>query len=456
MKTLFISKEGDSSALWWKMQNEGSQVWAWIKEPWARRVMQGIVPTVSTLEEGLSKRPDTIVFDGNGMGEIAEKLRKDGFKVFGGSKLADKLEYDRSYGGKVAQQYGILVPRTQRFEDIKSAIDFVKKTNKAYAIKIDGGETAEVSSYVAKDAEDMVSYLEYSQEVGNIPPKASFIIQEKIEGAEVSTEVIFSDGNPCWPASSTFEIKKFLAGELGVRTGAEVSFVVHYQGDKSKIVDETIRRIFPLMKHSRWTGCLDINTIVNEQGCWFLEWTPRIGYSAIFAYANILGISLSEFFYKASRQAFTIPFRSLWGSSLKLSCPPYPVSIEDHKIAEEVYGKSEGLRINGKKSTDFWPIDVMKKEKEMVVSGVTCIVGECVGRGNTLLEAWRSCQAVFKGVEVANKGGRYVDGAEDAWKRILKLRKFGYMDVPNPSGFLGKETATSLPLIEKASSPVKL
>lgn len=386
MKTLFISKEGDSSALWWKMQQDGEKVSAYIKEPWARKVMSGIVPHVESLSEGLSEKPDTIVFDGNGMGDVAEKLRKDGYKVFGGSSLADKLEYDRSYGGKVAQQYGILVPPTQRFEDIKSAIDFVKKGKKAYAVKIDGGETAEVSSYVAKDAEDMVDYLGYSEEVGNIPPKASFIIQEKIEGAEVSTEVIFSEGNPCWPASCTFEDKKWLAGGLGVRTGAETSFVVHLQGNKSKIVDETVGHVFPLMKHSRWTGCLDLNGIANEKGIFFLEWTPRIGYSAIFAYANILGISLSEFFYKASRQAFTIPFRSLWGSSLKLSCPPYPTTIEDLKMAKEIYGKSEGLRINGKKSQDFWPIDVMKKEKEPVVAGVTCIVGECVGRGNTL---WR-------------------------------------------------------------------
>lgn len=39
---------------------------------------------------------------------------------------------------------------------------------------------------------------------------------------------------------------------------------------------------------------------------------------------------------------------------------------------------------------------------------------------------------------MANKGGRYVDGAEDAWKRILKLRQFGYTDVPSPSGGGGK------------------
>ena len=117
-----------------------------------------------------------------------------------------------------------------------------------------------------------------------------------------------------------------------------------------------------------------------------------------------------------------------------MSIPPYPVAIEDEKAAKEVYGQQEGVRINGEYGPDFIPIDVMKgKNTEFQCAGSTCIIGECLGRGNAVIDAWRASQRVFKSVEVPNAQGRYTDGMSDPWERAVKLRKWGY-DIPNPSG----------------------
>ena len=215
-------------------------------------------------------------------------------------------------GSKVAKQYGLSVPGTTEFKDIGSALAFIKKEPKAYAIKIDNNKS-EASSFVAKDAEEMVDYLNHSKEEGLIGSGDTFVIQEVVKGAEISTEVWFSDGNPIWPANSTFETKKFLAGELGPRTGCETSLVFHYEGDRSKVVDKSIRKILPLMKYAKYTGPVDVNCIVSEKDHepYFLEWTPRLGYSAIYAFMSMLGMPISEFFYKvATGQKFTIPFRA--------------------------------------------------------------------------------------------------------------------------------------------------
>jgi phosphoribosylamine--glycine ligase len=442
MKILIHSKSGDSAGLAWIMQREGSDVSIFIKEPWAREVMSGLVPHVESIEEGLKEKPDVILFDLNGDGQVAEKLRKDGWKVVGGSTLADKLEMDRAWAGKVASQYGIRTPSTTEFKDIDAAIAFVKKAKRPFAIKIDNNQS-ESSSYVGKDYEDMLGYMEQAKEEGNIKHGNNFILQDIIRGAEVSTELWFSSGQPIYPANSTWETKKFLAGELGVRTGCEVSLVTHYPGNQSKLVDATIKKLFPLLKYSRWTGPIDVNCIVSEenQEPFFLEFTPRLGYSAIYALVAILGMPVSEFFYKVSHVIFSIPFKNTWGSSLKLHVPPYPAEIEDKKAATETYGKTRGTRINGKYSDDFIPIDVQKgKRTEFEIAGTTCIVGECLGRGKTLFEAWRGSQKVFKSVEVPNNGGRYTDGANDGWERILKLRRWGYSDIPNPSA--GERTIT--------------
>lgn len=439
MKILIHDRSADFVGVAYQMKKEGCSVDVFIADPGYRNAMDGILNKVDSIEKGLRNNPDLVIFSLNEDSELADKIRADGYKVIGSSRIAKKLEMDRAYGVKVCQQYGIKTPKTQEFSSVEDAITYSKKEKKGMAIKINSN-LSEASSYVSKDSDEMVDYLTYGKESGEIPPNATFIIQEKINGAEISTEMWYSNGVPCIGANSTFEVKKFLAGELGQRTGAETSLVFHYENNESKIVDKTLKRISPLLKYSKWNGPIDVNCIVSEEDHepYFLEFSPRIGYSAIMAYLAIIGMPISEYFYRISREPFKIPFKNLWGSALKLSIPPYPTNIENKEAAKETYGKTEGIRINGKYGPDFWPIDVMKPKKqqstELVAAGTSCILGECIGRGNSMLEAWRGSQKVFKSVEAPNQQGRFTDGAEDAWKRALKLRQFGFTDVPNPSG----------------------
>lgn len=434
MRILFYNLTEEGGSIAYQMKQEGASVDLYIKDKSCRTQMDGLIPKVESLEEGLRNKPDFIVFDYKGDGETADSLRKDGWKVIGSSVLADKLENDRSYGGKVAKQYGLFVPGTTEFKNIESALAFVKKTKEPYALKVDNQNGA--SSYVAKDFEDMVGYLEQLKEENRIKSGQTFILQEVIKGEEVSTELWLSNGIPIYPANSTWETKKFLAGELGVRTGCEVSVVTHYEGRRSQLATATVEKLLPLLKYSKWTGPIDVNAIVSEKDhkAYFLEFTPRIGHSAICGFMAILGMPISEFFYKVSRETFTIPFKEKWGTSLKVHIPPYPVEIDDKKVMTDTYAKVQGTRINGNYGKDFLPVDVQKgKRIDLEIAGTCGIVGECLGRGNDLLTAWRGSQKVFKNVEVPNAGGRYVDGISDAYKRISTLRKWGYTDIPSPN-----------------------
>lgn len=435
MKILIYSASGDAGGLAYLMQREGAQVQIYIKDTFSRRVMEHIVPHVQSMEEGLKNRPDFILFDLNGDGKIGDDLRKDGYKVIGGYDLMDKLEMDRAYGVQVAKQYGLKVPKTVEFKNIDEAITYIKSNPKPLAIKVDNNKS-ESSSYVAKDQKDMLDYISYQKEEG-LMVGDTFVLQEVIKGAEVSTECWFSNGIPCFPCNSTWETKKLLAGELGVRTGCETSVVCHYEGYNSKLANKTILKILPLLKYAKYTGAIDVNAIVSEKDKepYFLEWTPRLGYSAIYAYSSILGIPLSEYFYKLSRGVLKIPFKNKWGTSLKLHIPPYPFSHEDDKVSRKAYEPTEGLRINGKIDKNFIPIDVRKgKKTEFEAAGTMGIIGECLGSGNSILEAWKGSKKVFDSVEVPNKGGRYLDGIDDAWKRIQKLKSMGYNDIPDVQG----------------------
>lgn len=435
MKILIHSSSGDIGGLAYMMKKEGASVDLFVKDSFARKVMDGLVPHVETMEEGLKKKPDFVLFDVNGDGKLADKIRKDGFKVIGGSSFADKLEFDRAYGAKVAKQYGIACPETTEFKNVEEAMAFVKKNNKAYAIKMDSNAGGEGASYVANDAADMIDYLQQQKESGKIDGN-TFIVQEKIDGSEVSTECWFSDGSPCFPSNSTWETKKLLAGELGVRTGCETSLVCHYEGDRAKLPDQTVLRLAPLLKYARYTGAFDVNAIVSEKDRkpYFLEFTPRFGYSAIYAYAAMLGMPVSQYLYQiVMRGTLKIPFKAKWSTALKVHIPPYPFTHDDDRVEREAYKPTESIRIKSK-STDFIPIDVKKgKKTEFETAGTMGIVGECLGRGDSIMSAWRASQKVFEDVKVPNKGGRLTDGIEDAWKRISKLRSWGFTDIPAPS-----------------------
>lgn len=436
-----ISKYGDGAGLAYRMKQEGQQVNLFIKERHAKRVMDGLLDKVSSVEEGLKNRPDFILMDMSGMGPLADDLRSKGHKVISGSSMMDKLELDRMHGIKTAKQFGIAVPETIEFSNADQAIEIVKKKPKAWAIKLDNNQGTS-SSYVSKDAKEMLDYLAHFKEEGN---NGKGILQEKIDGAELSTELWVSNGVPIWSsANSTVEDKKLMAGGLGPRTGCETSFVFAYPDGQSKILSQTVRPLLPLLKHSKWTGCIDVNCIFSpkDKKGYFLELTPRIGYSAIYGFMAILGMPISEFFYNVAQgKDFKVKYKAEWGASLKVSIPPYPLECEDEKIGEKLYGETEGIAINGKTSDDFVPIDCKKgKRTDFEAAGTSGIIGECIGRGDSMHSAWRKAQKVFCDLEIPNKQGRYTDGAENPFKRILQLRNMGFSEVPNPSLGTKKET----------------
>lgn len=434
MRILIVSKYGDGAGLAYQMKQEGQQVNLYIKEPHAKRVMDGLVNKVSSIEEGLKNKPDFVLMDMSGMGKLADDIRGKGFKVISGSPMMDKLELDRMHGIKTAKQFGLAVPETLEFSSADQAIEIVKKNPKAWAIKLDNNQGTS-SSYVSKDAKEMLDYLAHFKEDHG---HGAGILQEKIDGAELSTELWISNGVPVWSsANSTVEDKKFMAGGLGPRTGCETSFVFAYPDERSKILSQTVRPLLPLLKHSRWTGCIDVNCIFSpkDKKGYFLELTPRIGYSAIYGFMAMLGMPISEFFYNiAQGKDFKVRYKSKWGASLKASIPPYPLESDDDRVAEKLYGDTEGIAINGKVSDDFIPIDCEKgKRTALQTSGTSGIVGECLGRGDSLFESWRKAQIVFKALEIPNKQGRYTDGSEDPFKRILQLRNMGFTEIPTPS-----------------------
>jgi len=97
MKFVFISKHGDILPIAQRIEDEGNNVDLYIceDESWIN-------------DKHITEfSPDVIVIDSYGFGIYADRLRKQGFKVVGGSSLTDKLEDDRIYEERVLKAVGL-------------------------------------------------------------------------------------------------------------------------------------------------------------------------------------------------------------------------------------------------------------------------------------------------------------------------------------------------------------
>src|SRR5215213_7965090 len=95
-KFLFVSEIGCIGDLAYAVKNEGQQVRYCILDRHEKNVSDGFVDKVDKWEESVDWA-DVIIFDDIGFGAVAEKLRRDGKAVVGGTPLSDRLELDRDW-----------------------------------------------------------------------------------------------------------------------------------------------------------------------------------------------------------------------------------------------------------------------------------------------------------------------------------------------------------------------
>jgi len=335
MRFAICSYEGTGLSWWKRLQDEGHEVLVYIFKPLHARNGDGIIPKTNNYAQwvmwGKMKRPTVFFFDCSDNGDKADALRKSGELVVGGCKFFDRLEKERAWSEELHRSIGIKAPFSQSFPTISAAKAFASTQKKPFVFKsnkfLDSSAT-----YMAKDAEDMVRYLDYIQH--RYGDNISNLMQEKLDGFALSTARWWNGRSFVGPFEGTVEHKKFLNDDKGPATGCSFTTVWFYQDDMPSLARalhwDKLEDIF--RKYEAAPGLYDINSLLSERDGlpYFLESTPRLGYDS--EPTSQKGIAnLGQFLYNlATGQEVDDLFdRYAYFDSVRVTVSPYPFEAVD-------------------------------------------------------------------------------------------------------------------------------
>lgn len=374
MKFHLLSGSGEGCGLMKRIEEEGNDCTVSIDFAPYATVYDGI------LKKAKEPPDDAIVIvDTSGLGKEADALKKKGFKVFGGSVFADKLERERDFGLSYMQKHGIKTPDTKVFSTFSQGIDWLKdqKDKDRYVFKPNGEDIPCKLTYVGADNEDLISYLKFVVRYFSWKIE-DFVLQTFVEGPIISTEFWVGPEGLIYPANHTVEVKKFLNDDLGPSTGCQGNLVWIAEDDEVVSLMENLAE--DLVKEC-YVGPIDLNAILSQRGPKGLEWTPRFGLDAMPTFLHLidgeLGQLISDIMDGNTR---TMEVIDAIAGGVRVTIPPYPIEATTNikKILSEA--PNVGVPIRDLDETASYFYEVMEQDGELVHSsgtGAIAVVSDC-------------------------------------------------------------------------------
>lgn len=395
---LMMSLKGDGLGLALRLREMGHRVVANVRGNAEKANFDGLIEKVDKWQDYLTK--DTIViFDSSGGGRTADRLRAKGHYVFAGGVFNDQLELDRQLAFELMDQVGIKVPGFKVFYNWNDAKEYVKSSKKRMVFKPTGemSEDSAVGSYVSSDPEDMLTMFDYFAKISHIAPQ--FILQDFVEGIAVSTEGWFNGFEWMEPFNQTIEHKQIMVDDLGPSSGCAFN-IVWKLTQANRAVEEGIRLMAPILADYNYVGPLDLNAVVNDDGVWALEFTPRFGYDAFPSLLELVDTDLGEVIAKMARgeQPEEIPLKDGFASALRVSIPPHPSEEFRHQGGVPI----QGLTKQDRPHLYFFEVK-LDDENRLVSSYGGGAIAAITGLAPTITESFNSPYEIAKRLRIPEK-----------------------------------------------------
>jgi len=435
MRVIFMSNSGESLPIVWRLRREGVDAGIYIHSPQYRHNYDGILAKLTVKDLKKQRRKTDIVFFNvtptnertkqdvillktfglkstlpSVFGPVADKLRKD-HKVIGASAITEDLELDRHKGIDLAAKMGFAIPEHHEFKSLKDGAKFLKGRSDLWVFKPENNQDLDLT-YVEKFPGEILTKM-LDEWLHRISDKCEHVLQKKIEGAEVSSEVWIGEQGPKH-FNHTLESKRIRDADLGLAIGSQ-SNTVWIKNNRNGLLTDPLTKMANYLKSKGYLGPCDANCIVKGSVPYFLEWSPRFGYDALYCLLTLLKGSLSDFFLKD----FKADFHSGYACSQRISIPPYPYASPKlrHDFAKDV------SIMNSLDRTPFcWWQDIYSDAGKLKCAGADGILSVVTAKGEDLEQVWSRVYSAIDKLRVCSYLQYRVDAFKEHSKRLKELK----------------------------------
>lgn len=425
LKFLFVSLESLSGDLAWSVKKEGHEVKIYIKAKGDTDVYNGFLEKVEKWEDHI-EWADVIIFDDVEFGEQAERLRKKGKFVVGGSVYTDRLEIDREFGQEELKKYGVNLLQSWNYSNYDEAIEFIKANPSRYVFKPSGNTPSGGKGLLfigeEEDGKDLLEILDQNKKVWQKKAPV-FQLQKYITGVEVAVGAFFNGHDFIKPINVNFEHKRIFPGDIGPLSGEMGTLM--FWSEPNNLFKATLGKMLPGLRESGYIGYVDINCIVNGRGIYPLEWTCRFGYPTIQIQSEGITTSTGEWLYKLAKgEDFELKTKKGFQIGIRILVPSYFAKANDKETVEMyrdlpvLFKKQnmEGIHIE----------DVKLDEGVWRIAGESGVLLVVTGSGSTVEETQKQVYARVQNIMVQNMFYRTDIGAK--WPMDSdKLHTWGYL-----------------------------
>lgn len=415
-----------------KIAREGNEVRVFEKEKyWKGRIKRlGVEFFFEKFEDQVKwvGKDGLIIFDYVGDGKLQDRLRADGYSVFGGCEQGEKMEIERQYGQKIFSVCGMKIKNTINFNIIEDAIKFVEKNPRKWVVK-QNGNMDKGFNYVGQmdNARDVISILKSYRKIFK-KTKIHIDLQERADGIEIAAGGFFNGKQWVGPICINIEHKNLFTGNLGPKTHEMGNLMWYEKNKKNKLFSETLKKVESYLKKIDFRGYFDINCIVEDEVIYPLEATTRLGQPTVQA-QNAIHVSPWGEMMKAiaDGKEFDLKYRKGFATVAFLGTPPYPYK------SKLVCNSPKGLEVfvkekisNEEFNNIHWEEVSFERGGRMVICGNTGYVAHVAGFGKTVEKARENMYRLIDKIVVPKVFYRTDIGVDfiEKGKNILKKNKW--------------------------------
>jgi phosphoribosylamine--glycine ligase len=208
---------------------------------------------------------------------------------------------------------------------------------------------------------------------------------------------------------------------------------------RNRAFQRTLGRVEAWLADEGYVGSIDLNCIVNAQGVYPLEFTPRFGYPTIVLQEESMNTPTGEFFYRlAHGEEFEIDVHQGYQIAVRVCVPPFP--FDDEKTFAEnsrnaaIVFETDDAEGSGGHATQSGAApdgvhieDTKRVDGQWRVAGESGIVLVVTGKGETMREAQFRAYDRIERIIVPNMyyrddiGERWIESDGD------RLQAWGYL-----------------------------